>query len=93
MLRKSRKFSSTNSQRGLVALGSPESLRPRQLCLPLVEGPKTFGFELQRAGDVQAVEGANPELRTMAAAQLCAELEGVLGYGGGDPKSRSPIGL
>lgn len=56
-----------------------QPLRLRQFGLPFVERPEAVGFEFERAGDVQAVERAHSEFLAIAAAEVGAEVEGVLG--------------
>lgn len=42
----------------------------RQLSLPLIEGPKDFGFKLQGDGNVQAVQSSNSEAGTVSPGQF-----------------------
>lgn len=48
-----------------------------QAGLPVVEGPKVLRLQLQRAGNVQRIQGAYAESRAIAAGEVGAGLPGV----------------
>ncbi len=71
------------------------SLDPRglgQLGLALVEGPESFGFESEGAGDVQGVEGSHAEFRRETAGEISAKLEGIFRHRCGTPKVGGLVG-
>jgi len=51
----------------------------RQLGLTIIEGPEALGAELQGAGYMQRVEGADAEGGAVAAGQVDAGLPGSIG--------------
>ena len=67
------------------------AFRSCQLGLAVVEGQEAVGFEFQGAGYVEAVEGADAELGAVAAGQVRADIECVLGHCGGEPQSTLAI--
>src|ERR1700680_1678194 len=76
--------------------GSVSDLDPpplRHVRLSLVNRPESFSLEFQRAGYMQSVEGSHAELRAMAAAEVCANIEGVFRYCCLKPQAICPVAL
>jgi hypothetical protein len=57
-----------------------EAFSSGQSCLPVIERPETFGFEFKGTRDVEAVQRADPKLRSIATREVRAEIEGVVRY-------------
>jgi hypothetical protein len=68
-----------------MCLGDLHPLRLRQLRLPLIERPESFRFEFQRAGHVQGVQCSHTKFRSVAASQINAQFESIIGQ-----RDRSP---